>query len=381
VPFFQKLFILLLKQIFLILMKAIKFLFFLITIGFLNSCYQDKGDFLRIYGIELSADFAEVSLGKTIKFTVKTDYGLDVTKQSKIFVTDASLQETPTENGTSITSMTDKKFKVYAEYPNPNDVTKILRSKEITVLFDRNAQSFVKHVLIEDYTGAWCVNCPAVSYAIEQLKLQTNKAVPVAIHRGNTTASFDPYHFEAATPLLQQLNVIAYPTAKLNRTLSWGFPQYSQANLTKALNLTTGEAVRLGVAMKSTVENNTINLDVKVKFFKDYDNLKLVVYVLENKLIYPQENGNTLFGPTPEIEDFEHDHVLRAVFTNILGDVIPTSETKDGNIYVRNFSVPIPTNIANTANMEFVAFVLNSNNTSINVRKTTPGENQIFEEN
>lgn len=379
-PFFQKLFILLLEQIFLNVMKAIKFLFFLLTIGFLNSCYQDKGDFLRIYEINLSSDFTEVSLGKEIKFTVTTDYGLDVTKLSKIFVSDASLQDTPTENGTSITSNIDKIFTVYAEYPNPNDPTKILRSKEITVVFDRNAQSFVKRVLIEDYTGAWCVNCPAVSYAIEQLKLQTNNAVPVAIHQGATTAAYDPYHLVGINSLLLFANVIDYPSARLNRTTRWRSPQYSDY-LPVAFYLTQGNAVRLGVAMNSTLENNTIKLDVKVKFFKDYDNLKLVVYVLENKLIYPQENGNTLFGPTPEIEDFEHNHVLRAVFTNILGDAIPTSETTDGTIYVRNFSVPIPINFANTANMEFVAFVTDSNNSSLNVRKSSVGENQIFEEN
>lgn len=361
-------------------MKAIKFLFFLLTVGFLNSCYQDKGDFLRIYEINLSADFTEVSLGKEIKFTVTTDYGLKVTNQSKIFVKDIASSDPPIANGTSLTSNIDKIFTVYAEYPNPNDPTKILRSKEITVVFDRNAQSFAKRVLIEDYTGAWCVNCPAVSYAIEQLKLQTDKAVPVAIHQGATPAAFDPYHLAGINPLLLFANVIDYPSARLNRTIRWRSPQYSD-NLPVAFNLTQGEAVRLGLAMNSTLENSTIKLDVKVKFFKGYDNLKLVVYALENKLIYPQENGNTLFGPTPEIVDFEHNHVLRAVFTDILGDSIPTSETTDGNIYVRNFSVPIPANIAKTANMEFVAFVTDSNNTAINARKASVGENQIFEEN
>ncbi len=361
-------------------MKAIKILFFLITIGFLNSCYQDKGDFLRIYEIELTVNLSEVSLGKTVYFTVKTDYGLDVTNKSKIFVRDITSLEPPVNNGTSLTSTIDKKFKVYAEYPNPNDPTKILKSKEITVLFDRNAQSFVKRVLIEDYTGAWCVNCPAVSYAIEQLKLQSVRAVPVAIHQGNSPAALDPYHLDAANPLLLFANVISYPTAKLNRTILWRFPQYS-TYLQKAIDQTLGEAVRLGIAMNATSVNNTINLGVKVKFFDTYSNLKLVVYALENKLIHPQENGNSLFGTTPVIEDFEHDHVLRAVFTDILGDAIPATETTSGKTFSRNFSVPIPANIANSANMEFVAFVIGADNKAINVRKSKVGENQIFEEN
>lgn len=363
-------------------MKAIKILFFLTTIIFLNSCYQDKGDFLRIYGIEISVDISEVSLDKTVNFTVKTDYGLDVTNEAKIFIQDIASSNLPIENGTSLTSSTNKIFKVYAEYPNPNDKTKILRSNEITVKFDEFAQSFVKRVLIEDYTGTWCVNCPTVSYAIEKLKEQTDKAVPVAIHRGSNSASFDPFHFEDANALENLVGVAnQYPTAKLNRLTSWKYPQHTQNNLDTAIKLTTGTPVRLGLAINSTLSGNSINLDVKVKFFQDYSNLKLVVYVLENKLIYPQDNGTSFYGGIPVIEDFEHNHVLKATFTNILGDAIPSSETSYDKTYSRNFSVAVPSNITNTANIEFVAFVVGQDNKAINVRKAAIGENQPFEEN
>ena len=356
-------------------MKATKLLLFcIIIINSFSSCYQDTGEFFRTTSIILSADRNIKKPGSIIIFTVKTDSGLDVTNEATIYIKEiASSSEPEVINEPNITSQFDKIYKVYAKY-------KEYTSEEINVEFNINAESFVKRVLIEDYTGAWCVNCPAVSYAIEELKKQTNKAVPVAIHRGSTTAAFDPYHYEPATPLLQQLGVIAFPTAKLNRSIPWTFPQYSTANLNKALLLTTGDPIRLGLAMNSTQTGNSVNLDVKVKFFKDYSNLKLVVYVLENKLIYPQENGDNLFGTTPEIEDFEHNHVLRATFTNIFGDEIPSNDTTYGKTYTRNFSVAVPDNIANTANMEFVAFVID-NNKSINVRSAKIGDNQDFEEN
>jgi hypothetical protein len=363
-------------------MKAIKTLFFLIILISFSSCYQDKGDFLRIYGIELSVDLSEVSLDKTVNFTVKTDYGLDVTNEAKIFIQDIASSNLPIESGTSLTSTTNKIFKVYAEYPNPNDKAKFLRSNEITVKFDEYAQSFVKRVLIEDYTGAWCVSCPRVSYSIELLKQDNVRVVPVAIHLGNSQGSFDPFNFDGAAPLLALVNFNGeYPAGKINRMTPWPYAQNTPNNQTYVKNFTLGDPVRLGLAMTSTLSGNTVNLDVNVKFFENYNNLKLVVYVLENNLIYPQKNSTPFYGGLSLIPEFEHNHVVRTTFTDILGDVIPSSETSYGKTYTRNFSVAVPSNITNTANMEFVAFVVGQDNKAINVRKAAIGENQPFEEN
>lgn len=356
-------------------MKATKLLIFcIIIINSFSSCYQDSGEFFRTTSIILSADRNIKKPGRTINFTVKTDSGLDVTNEATIYIKEVSSSEPEIINVPNITSQVDKIYKVYAKY-------KEYTSEEINVEFNINAESFVKRLLIEDYTGTWCVNCPTVSYAIELLKEKTDKVVPVAIHRGNSVASHDPYHFEGAT-ILEEINqtVGQYPIAILNRKNFW-LNQVTALGQDKALQLTTGDAVRLGLAMNSTQSGNSINLDVKVKFFQDYSNLKLVVYVLENKLIYPQENGTIYYNGIDIIEDFEHNHVLRATFTDILGDAVPSSETAYGKTYTRNFSVAVPDNIANTANMEFVAFVIDSNNKSINVRSAKIGDNQDFEEN
>jgi Outer membrane protein Omp28 len=357
-------------------MKVTKLLFFLIIFTFLSSCYQDTSDFFRTTNLTLTADRNAKIPGKIIYFTIKTDSGINATNEATIYVKDvtASLQE-EILNAPNITSQEIKTYKVYAKY-------KDLISNEITIEFDPNAQSFVKRVLIEDYTGTWCVNCPTVSYGIEQLKLQTDKAVPVAIHRGPNAASSDPFNFDAAQPLEDLVGVASqYPTAKLNRIKDWRYPQYTQNNLDIAINLTTGEVVRLGLAMNAELSGNTVNLNVKAKFFKDYTNLKLVVYVLENDLIYPQKNSTNFYGGLSVIPNFEHDHVVRATFTDILGDAIPSAETFFENVYTRNFSVAIPANIANTANMEFVAFVVGQDNKAINVRSSKLGDNQDFEEN
>jgi hypothetical protein len=106
-----------------------------------------------------------------------------------------------------------------------------------------------------------------------------------------------------------------------------------------------------------------------------------VVCLLENGLIYDQENYSTFYGGVNPIVDFEHNHVLRAFFTNMLGDAIPLNQTVKDQTYTRNFSVTIPANVANPTKLDVVAFVVNENGTAINVRKIKLGESQSFEEN
>jgi hypothetical protein len=78
--------------------------------------------------------------------------------------------------------------------------------------------------------------------------------------------------------------------------------------------------------------------------------------------------------------NFEHGHVLKSCLTPIFGEPIASEETKVGNTYTKSFSISIPSNIANSNNIEFVAFVTGDDNKAINVRKANRNENQEFEE-
>lgn len=233
-----------------------------------------------------------------------------------------------------------------------------------------------KNVLIEDYTGTWCGNCTRVAWAIEEAKAVSDKVVSVAIHNGN-----DPYHYADIAPLKNLIlptSQLALPVSRLNRMIVWSFPETS--NVQQALDL-TGNNTTIGLAMNSTVSNGNINLDVKVKCLDNYEGLKLVVYLLEDKLYYNQRNYySDLYGGVNPIPNFEHNHVLRASLTDITGEAI--TGTVNGATVTRNFSVPVPANIANPANISFVAFLTKaSDNIAINARAAHANENQSFQEN
>ena len=237
---------------------------------------------------------------------------------------------------------------------------------------------FKKNVLIEDFTGTWCGNCTRVSYSIGKVMEQTDKAIAVAIHNG-----IDPYHFAGIEPLRNQIypnsSDFPLPTSRLNRTVVWTYPEVS--NIQQVKNLTSNNC-GLGLAMNSTISNGLISLDVELKLAQNYSNIKVVVYLLENHLIYDQRNYTDYFGTenNPTIHDFEHNHVLRASMTNILGDPV-TEETLFGKTITKSYSLAIPSSISNSENLSFVAFVVDENNTVINCRSSEGNQNQTFEEN
>jgi hypothetical protein len=235
------------------------------------------------------------------------------------------------------------------------------------------AGKFTKNVLIEDYTGTWCQYCPRVIYGIQKVETENLKAFPVAIHRGS--GGSDPYHFAAAGPLETFIGLTGYPTAKLNRLTTWA-NETSTTEVKKQIKANAD----LGLALTSSVSGGNINLAVNIKFDATLTGLKLVVYVLEDNLFYNQTNSTSYFGGANPIVNMEHNHVLRACLTDLVnGDAL--TGTTDGATVNKNFSIPVPANVANVNNMNFVAFVIDATGKAINVRGAGQNETQVFQEN
>jgi thiol-disulfide isomerase/thioredoxin len=332
------------------------------------SCSSDYTILDPVESISLTADSSVKVIGETITFSVTTNGGNNITDEAKIFVNDSEI------DGNSIIGSATGELIVKAVYLG-------VQSAPLTVRFhDGSETNFVKRVLIEDYTGTWCGNCPRVNHAVELAYAQTDKIVTVGIHRSSSNpadANYDPYNYDTSE-LEAIVNISGYPRALLNRMTRW--TPLEQNNITQVINLTQGENPKLGLAMDASITGNTINLETKVKFSKDFTNLKLVVYVLENGLIYDQVNYTNFYTGPGTISNFEHNHVLRACLTPLLGEAIANTNTTVGQTYTKSFSVPVPSNIANVSNIEFVAFMVDENNKAVNVRKASPGDNQDFEE-
>jgi hypothetical protein len=314
--------------------------------------------------ISVTSNPTSIDAGGVLNFVCLGNNGSSVTATSTFYVNGTAI------TGSSFTTTTAGTLDIFATHVNSLGET--LTSPTIQVVVN-NVINFNKRVLIEDFTGTWCQFCPRVSYAIELVHAQTSDVVVTAIHRGS-----DPYNFTGATALENQIGLSGYPTAMLNRNTEWNYPETSTASVSQAVNLTSGVNPKLGVAMETTTSGNTSTVNVKVKFGKNFSNLKLVVYALEDNLIYNQTNSTSYYGGANPIVGFEHDHVLRAVLSSsILGETI-TGSTNLNDEFSKSFTYNIPANV-NASNVRFVAFVIDSSNKALNSREAGPNETQSFE--
>lgn len=322
----------------------------------------------ELTSITLSSNLSSYLINEVATFTVIGNDGIEYTTDSSITMADGTIL-----TGNTYDTTTEGTFTFTATYNS-------LVSNETQIDVLPSPASFQKNVLIEDYTGTWCGYCPRVSYGIELVKAETDKAVVVAIHRQ------DEYNFNAQA-LESLIGLTGYPTAMLNRTISWGYPEPN--NIGQVINLTNGSS-DLGLSINPTITDNTMNIQIEVKFGIDYSlaELALVVYVLEDDLFSDQDNYTEYYGGASVLTDFEHDHVLRASLTDLLGDPIPQSSMTADNIFTQTITTNIPSNVTNSDNLSIVAIVVNSSgngtpgssNQAINSRSAYFGDTQTFQE-
>ncbi len=228
--------------------------------------------------------------------------------------------------------------------------------------------------VVEDFTGTWCVNCPRVTYHLEQALQQNPQLIAVAIHnRGYNT---DPFHFDQVGTLTAEYNITAYPTPLLNRREIWDEDPASIEKYTR-------KNQPAGIRIENSLNGNQLSLRVKVRFDMDLsaDTLKLVVYALENNLHADQANTTSYYGGQNPIPDFRHDHVLRYAFTDVLGDPVPPSECAFDHIYEWNYNGPLPANIADPSEAVFVAYLVKGNHQAhiINANKAAVNRNADYQ--
>lgn len=349
-------------------MKKLFFLGGLIGLMNLVSCSKDYEIQPSVGQIILSADSTSPFIGSEVTLTVLDDHGNDITQEVEFTVNDEPV------SGNVIASDVTGTFQVKATYLG-------IQSNRVDVLYRDGSQIlYRKRILIEDYTGTWCGYCPRVAWGIHLLGQQTDNYVAVAIHRASsnpTDAAFDPYNYDT----MELENGLAlpagYPKGLINRTTRWRYPEPNR--VAEVLELTNGDP-KLGLAIDTERSGSNLNIEVRTRFAQEFSGLKLVVYVLENGMIYDQTNYTTYYDSQDPIPNFQHDHILRSCLTSLFGEEIPAAQTGVAETFTKSFSIPMPANVVNPDNVEVVAFIVGSDNAVINARKAAINSTQDFEE-
>lgn len=321
--------------------NSLLIIFSLLVIITFSSC-SEKTEIEEITtSITISLSKNPLEIGETVHFTVNINSGDDVTSESEIFIDDRKI------TGTAYTSTQGGSIEVYATYGQ-------LKSEKKTL----NINKYTQKILIEDYTGTWCGWCPRVANAIELVLAESNNIVPVTIHC-SSGQSIDPFNFPDKGILYNAFDVRGFPTAKINRTLTWVYPENSFQGTNQVLNKLVVQAP-LGIGISSVLSGDDLAIDIDMEFLLDLSDLKLVVYIVEDKLIKTQVNYTDLYGGYSNLVNFEHNHVLRHCITDLFGNSISSSVSTANNTYHQSFHFDVSnSDISSAENIYIVAFVVN----------------------
>lgn len=229
-------------------------------------------------------------------------------------------------------------------------------------------------VLIEDFTGQNCSNCPAATEVIKELQEQygEDNVIAVAIHSGpfghRTTMSSPrlPLCTETGDAYYTYWGITAQPGVKINRgnpiynTALYGATVYEAIEEPSPLNLTVDMA---------EYDQKTRTLDIKIGAITN-ENLtgKLQVWIIENNIVSQQKMGDGSMN-----SDYVHQHVFRASVTqDIYGDDITVTEGEEKSV---SYSTTLDEDWV-AENVEVVAFVSNTANGVLQVVKSDITEDE-----
>lgn len=178
-----------------------------------------------------------------------------------------------------------------------------------------------RSVLIEDFTGQRCVNCPKATEEIEKLQEEYGEdaIIAVGIHSGpfghKTTMSSPRLSLctETGDEYYTRWGIESQPGVKINRSA----PIYNTAEygtiVRDALQKTTPLNMELDVEYDADTRNAKVNV---VATTSENINGKLQVWVIENNIVDVQ------YMPGNSVDmEYVHQHVFRTSVTNdIFGD-------------------------------------------------------------
>lgn len=194
----------------------------------------------------------------------------------------------------------------------------------------------VRKVLLEDFTGHTCNNCPASHKIADDLQtLYGKQLIVVAIHAGTFAvprpAPFD-YNFSTSEgeALFTYFGVSSNPIGMVNRIkqtngsflIDKGAFATEISKQIDSLSLEPDAYIHLAPTFNSN--DSTLSVATEVTFLTSQPSGKynLCIAITESEIIKPQKNNDPSVGLVPEILNYEHMHALRGMLTPALGDEI-----------------------------------------------------------
>jgi thiol-disulfide isomerase/thioredoxin len=221
----------------------------------------------------------------------------------------------------------------------------------------------VKKVVLIDFTGHNCPNCPSGHAEIDILSsAYGTRFIPIGVHAGsfarplNSTNPPMPadYRTPFGTALNGLLSVTTYPIGvlgTLDGTKKSTFGQWAEQVVVELAKPTT-----FSIELQCSISEGKITARSKIKNTDEsvtYSNLRFYSLILEDSIVSPQKQPNNTI-----IADYVHKHVLRHGFTSHLGHDFELN----ANLEFSKTDTVSVNNIWRQNKLSLVVFIVNENN-------------------
>lgn len=207
-----------------------------------------------------------------------------------------------------------------------------------------------RKILIEEFTGVRCVNCPAGSREIENLlRSFPDNLIAISIHAGFFSPPYNESLYDFQTDDGNNFvgtylggEPFAYPSATVNREKTNNGSFYT--TLSEWAGLITNEIaedIQVTLEMDRTYNEASRDLDVEVTVNPKTsipNDLRITLIITENNIVDYQ----LLPDPDGKIADYKHKHVLREIVTPVDGEIVSDQELVAGMSIDKSFSFTLP---------------------------------------
>jgi hypothetical protein len=229
------------------------------------------------------------------------------------------------------------------------------------------SDSTSRKVLLEDYTGHKCVNCPEAAVSAHVMaEASGGRIIIMSVHAGffadsSATGDFTAnYKTPAGNTWNTDFGIVSNPNGMVNRKEFQGSrilsPDLWVGATTALLDLPPDALISISNSYNSGTRE--VSTSVSTRFLNLLDGkYNICVCVLEDSIISPQKNNNPAVGDVPIIYNYVFMDVLRGAINGTYGEEI-TASVDTTSTYRKNYTYALKSNWV-PKNCHIIAFVFN----------------------
>ena len=213
-------------------------------------------------------------------------------------------------------------------------------------------------VLLQELTGVKCPNCPTgAAEAKRLLEVYDEQLAVIGVHGDFLTTPLpeSQYDFrnEFSRTIESSTPFIGKPAGAVNRRQVEGSPflAYDVDDWEPLIQQELEVPAEIKIEVDATESGGVISVDVELTPLIDLEGGYNIAVALTQGAIedVQEENGSI-------IEDYEHEHVLRHMFTAALGDILGSDLAVDETI-TKSFTYTIPTDASPAYDLDHIEIV------------------------